>query len=247
MERRLGNADDGSQSRNDVRNGKLIRELNDAEAQTAKLQQAIARKNAANANSNPDSVIAPALDSAEIYVSEVPAEFRRVELFVTGTVPNKVLLPTGEEETAVGETVEIKPSPTNTPFTTWQEQKRRTGKRNRDAEQTPDAGKRRNRPHHHVMICPLTECAPLPTVRTKKRKPSTTAKNRTISARFTSNRVNFCSNFGYYIICVINDPFETFDNHRAFDVVHCVIFSCYLTSKATIKVVPSVAANSYFL
>jgi hypothetical protein len=139
----------------DARNGLLIRELNDAEAQSAKLQQAAARKNAA-ANVNADSIIAPVLDSADIYVSEVPAEYRRVELFVSGTVPNKALLPTADTETVADVSNEPKPSPTATPFTTWQEEQ---------GETTSDANSLNKRPTPQkievartitVMICPLT-------------------------------------------------------------------------------------------
>jgi penicillin-binding protein 1B len=141
----------------DVRNGKLIRELNDAEAQTAKLEQATARKNAAAiADTNPSPIVAPDLKSAEIYVSDIPAEFRRVELFVSGTVPNKVLLPTGEEEETAEIAAETKPSPTATPFTTWQEELN-------EAETEPGVATKRPTPQTlgsartvSVMICPLT-------------------------------------------------------------------------------------------
>jgi membrane peptidoglycan carboxypeptidase len=141
----------------DARNGTLIRELNDAEAQTVKLQQAIARKNTANADSNLDSVIAPAVETAEIYVSQVPAEFRRVELFVSGTVPNKALLPTGEEAVGADISAEPKPTATATPFTTWQEQQIEEG------SQANTSTKRPTPPQPveiartiTIMICPLT-------------------------------------------------------------------------------------------
>jgi penicillin-binding protein 1B len=142
----------------DARNGSLIRELNDAEAQTAKLEQAIAKKNAAAAlaNANPESIVAPDLESAEIYVSDIPAEFRRVELFVTGTVPNKALLPTGDEETVADSDAESKPSPTPTPFTTWQEQNIEEGSDTDAAIKRPMPQKIEVARTVTVMMCPLT-------------------------------------------------------------------------------------------
>ena len=55
----------------------------------------------------------------EIYVTDVPLEFRRVELFIAGTVPTKMLLPTDD---SLSEDPN-KPAPTPTPLDgTWTEQ-----------------------------------------------------------------------------------------------------------------------------
>jgi penicillin-binding protein 1B len=133
----------------DTRNGKLIRELNDSEADLVKAQQKTIKKNA-NANSNANTANETETpDIKEIYVTDVPAEFRRVELFITGTVPNKVLIPT--DETVVEETTgEPKPTASNTPFTTWTDQQNQNGKsppkiETRDAQQSIT-----------VMACPLS-------------------------------------------------------------------------------------------
>jgi penicillin-binding protein 1B len=128
----------------DTRNGKLIRELSNEEADSVKAQQDALKKKS-NSNANPISVTP---EIKEIYVTNVPAEFRRIELFIAGTVPTKVLLPTNEDFTE-----SEKPTPTPTPFTTWQEEgttdgaklskDEKDGKKNLDIKLT-------------VMICPLS-------------------------------------------------------------------------------------------
>ncbi|HEX8288139.1 MAG TPA: PBP1A family penicillin-binding protein [Pyrinomonadaceae bacterium] len=136
----------------DTRNGKLIRELNESEADLIKAQQA-AVKNSADTNSA--SIVSPeTAPDAEIYVTQVPAEFRRVELFVTGTLPNKVLLPTAEESTK--ESYEAKPEPTSTPFTTWQQdaQGQKGSDTNSNTSIRPPIEEIERR--ITVMICPLT-------------------------------------------------------------------------------------------
>ncbi len=79
----------------DTRNGALIRELDGSEALTA------------SATPTPEATISPTPDPIlddpawavervperpEIFVTNVPAEFRRVELFIGGTIPNRMLL-----------------------------------------------------------------------------------------------------------------------------------------------------------
>ena len=79
----------------DIRNGALIRELDSTQADLVKQQQEVLKK---NANTNTQSFEGEELtEPKEIYVTEVPGEFRRVELFVAGTVPNKALIPMDEE------------------------------------------------------------------------------------------------------------------------------------------------------
>ena len=136
----------------DTRNGKLLRELTDTEAEAVKIQQKIAKDNKANTNSlNPTD--APATESKEIYVTEVPAEFRRVEIFVGGTVPNKILLPT--EETVLTDEQSAVPTPTETPFQTWQEAQQ--GQRENSADSSSHKDSNANVVHNiTLMICPLT-------------------------------------------------------------------------------------------
>ena len=99
----------------DTRNGKLIREINSADADKIKAEEAASKKN--SEGDEPDSL--EGLPKKEIYVTEVPPEFRRVELFVGGTMPNRILLPSGETDAEID--ASANPSPTATPFTTWTE------------------------------------------------------------------------------------------------------------------------------
>ncbi len=96
----------------DIRDGSLIRELTDT---------GDAPGPEPTAKPSPLPTATPAEDPAwsteiappapEIYVTNVPAEFRRVELFVGGTVPNKTLI----EQPAVENYEENVPSPDSTP------------------------------------------------------------------------------------------------------------------------------------
>ncbi|MDQ2746041.1 MAG: PBP1A family penicillin-binding protein [Acidobacteriota bacterium] len=148
----------------DTRNGSLIRELSNAEADTAKTEQAVLLKNKAkqnanqnsNQNTNPDLPLDGddlTLENKPLYVTEVPPEFRRVELFIVGTVPNKTLLPVKDELTDTDLTA---PQPTETPFQTWQ-----------DAGQNTNSNRQTLTPDHDIppvaveqtvtlAICPLT-------------------------------------------------------------------------------------------
>ncbi|HLM03192.1 MAG TPA: PBP1A family penicillin-binding protein, partial [Pyrinomonadaceae bacterium] len=106
----------------DVRNGKLIRELDNKEAESVQAQQNALKKNAnSNANAANPQQPPPVLPKPDdLYVSNVPPEFRRIELFVSGTLPLK-LLPTEETNTAA-ENENPTAQPTATPFQTWQEE-----------------------------------------------------------------------------------------------------------------------------
>jgi penicillin-binding protein 1B len=139
----------------DTRNGRLIRELTDTEAESVKEQQ-IAFTNNANTTSNLQ--IPPVIVDAEnIYVSDVPAEFRRVELFVLGTVPNKVLLPTDEASLEESEIPKTTPSPTNTPFTTWQDvQQNPNNKPPNSSAEDNDLEEKGFQQNITTMICFLT-------------------------------------------------------------------------------------------
>jgi hypothetical protein len=99
----------------DIRTGSLIRELSNEEAENVKAQQDAIKKKS-NSNSNPDPN-AESPELSDIYVTDVPLEFRRVELFIYGTLPTKALLPTDGDLSGA-----TKPTPSPTPFTTWQEE-----------------------------------------------------------------------------------------------------------------------------
>lgn len=133
----------------DTRNGSLIKELNSSEAETVKNEQA-ALKNNANKNTESDLQIeTPELE--EIYVTDVPAEFRRVEYFVSGTVPNKSFLPVKEPDAEIDKN----PNATPTPFVTWQEDQQNQGQNqtnsNRQTNSVEDLQQNLT-----VMMCPIT-------------------------------------------------------------------------------------------
>ena len=136
----------------DTRNGKLIRELSSEEADNVQAQKAVIKKNS-NSNRNTKT---PTLEinnpdpPKEIYVTNVPPEFRRVELFIAGTVPTKMLLPT-TDETVTEEQRNDKPAPTPTPFETWQEQNK-NGTNSSSNEKTDNSLIEKTT----VMICPLS-------------------------------------------------------------------------------------------
>jgi penicillin-binding protein 1B len=133
----------------DTRNGKLIRELTNEEADKVQAQQNAQKKKAsANTNTQTES---PEEAPVEIYVTEVPPEFRKIELFIAGTVPTRNLLPSDEENPL---DTENQPTPSPTPFETWQEQNQTQQKQ----PATPGNSKSDKNPVSKttVMICPLS-------------------------------------------------------------------------------------------
>jgi len=72
----------------DIRNGKLIRELTDNEASTMQLLKDAKNQSDANSNTNTATGEVPSLEPL-IPEEIVPPEFRRIELFIGGTVPNR--------------------------------------------------------------------------------------------------------------------------------------------------------------
>jgi len=138
----------------DVRNGKLIRELDNAQADSIQAQQNVLKKNA-NANTNSNTAIsqpATATNPNDLFVTNVPPEFRRIELFVSGTVPLK-LLPT-EDLSVDAENENANPQPTATPFQTWtEEQNGKTKTENLPADTNRQPVYERS---VMVMICPLS-------------------------------------------------------------------------------------------
>jgi penicillin-binding protein 1B len=134
----------------DIRNGSVIRELDNNEADSVKAQQEILKKNS-NTNTEPESISTPPQSLKELYVSNIPLEFRRIELFIGGTVPNKMLLPVNED--LIPKDPEKNPNPTPTPFTTWQEAQK-------DEESVGDEeGKKKTNPVDNItiMFCPVSQ------------------------------------------------------------------------------------------
>ena len=136
----------------DIRTGSLIDEPDAAKivsTETTEIEQ-----NESEKFPKPHNDLAPV--SPNIYVTQVPQEFRRMELFVSGTVPNKALIPIDENLT---EDTEPQPNPTATPFTTWQESENATGgKRPQSSpsmdKEIPKADVQRN---ITLMICEFTK------------------------------------------------------------------------------------------
>ncbi|HQU93705.1 MAG TPA: PBP1A family penicillin-binding protein, partial [Pyrinomonadaceae bacterium] len=78
----------------DTRNGSLIREVDALEATNAKPSPSPSASPTPKDPATDDPAWATTIqpETPEIYVTEVPAEFRRIELFVPGTVPGRAFL-----------------------------------------------------------------------------------------------------------------------------------------------------------
>ena len=130
----------------DVRDGSLIRELTDNEAETIEAQKALLLEKKDEGND-------PGLEPPkEVYVTSVPSEFRRVELFVSGTLPNKALKPV--EDPLAGS--ENEPKATPTPFTTWQEAEAQTETKDKVPVNAPNKSQPSAVQNVTIMWCPLT-------------------------------------------------------------------------------------------
>jgi hypothetical protein len=106
----------------DVRNGSLIRELDAV--------QAVETAATPTPNATPEDpawAVEPTTREVEVVDSNVPAEFRRVELFIAGTVPGRVTrtesdLPPDMVYQEIEPSEEPRPTPTPTPISgTWQD------------------------------------------------------------------------------------------------------------------------------
>ncbi len=108
----------------DIRNGSLIRDLDVDEEAAAKTPPT------PTPSPTPED---PALEAwrtetvpepKEIFVTDVPAEFRRAELFIGGTIPNKALLSIDDSGLPGGSDLPLDhaPTPSETPLSeTWQD------------------------------------------------------------------------------------------------------------------------------
>lgn len=94
----------------DIRSGALIREIDGLETADAKPTPVVSPtpKQYDPAVDDPDWAVEPETETKELFVTDVPAEFRRIELFISGTIPNRQLL---TEEDMFPES-EPNPSPT---------------------------------------------------------------------------------------------------------------------------------------
>jgi len=136
----------------DIRNGALIRELDGVETAEVKPMPSISPtpKKYDPAVDDPDWAVEQPPETKDVFVTDVPAEFRRVELFIAGTIPNRQLL-TEEDMIPEGEP-NPNPSPTQTPLSeTLQDQvDSNSNQRSRRRDRTD------NSKTVFVFVCPVT-------------------------------------------------------------------------------------------
>ncbi len=104
----------------DIRSGALIRELDALAEASPSATPSPTPKRVKDPETDP-YYEEPELEPKEVFVTNVPPEFCRVEIFVAGTVPNRQLLPMNEENPNE-EPPLPKATPSATPITeTWQD------------------------------------------------------------------------------------------------------------------------------
>ena len=150
----------------DIRNGKLLRELTSEEADSVNAQQELMKKEAATPASL-ETTATP--DFKKVFITDVPAEFRRIELFISGTLPNRLMMETEETQTTQ-ETTDTAPRTTPTPFQTWEEERREDSETPKTTSES-DKAETDNLRNVMVMICPLSG------VRATSNCPDKTAKS----------------------------------------------------------------------
>ena len=137
----------------DTRNGSLIRELDGAETANAAATPVPSptAKQYDPAVDDPNWAVEQTPEVKEIYATNIPEEFRRVELFISGTIPNRKLL----NETEITEQDLQQPEPTPTPLDeTWQNEIEPNSNINSNAKP-----KRSDRPPGGMVsvdICPVS-------------------------------------------------------------------------------------------
>ncbi len=139
----------------DIRDGSLIRELDANEAVVTEPSPTATP----TPRKTPDDYDAAAWETPpppevkETFVTNVPEEFRRTELFIGGTIPNKTLIQADDLPLDDGETPDdppLTPSPTPTPITgTWQDSQTNRGQRSQVPSGVAPG-------FTSIMICPVT-------------------------------------------------------------------------------------------
>jgi membrane peptidoglycan carboxypeptidase len=136
----------------DIRDGSLIRELDQTEAFNSRDDENKAARKP-DANTADPTLEQP--NGPEPDTTSVPAEFRRIELFVSGTIPAQKMIPTDEPQydPVTGELIERPtPTPKETPVSgTWQD-----GAEPPDPNEPPGNTNRQQSAYVTVTICPLT-------------------------------------------------------------------------------------------
>jgi penicillin-binding protein 1B len=139
----------------DTRNGSLIREIDAIEALNAKATPTPAATD--SAPEDPDWATEVIPEAKEVFVTDVPEEFRRVELFIGGTIPNrKMVEDTDNLDDLYADPPPVpdepNPRPSSTPLDgTWQEP---SEPNNNSAARPAGESERQNRVQ--VTVCPLT-------------------------------------------------------------------------------------------
>ncbi len=158
----------------DTRNGALIRELDGTEAAEVKATPTVSPTPKDPALEDPNWQVDMPPETKEIFVTDVPAEFRRVELFVSGTIPNRQLL-TEEDMSMPDSTL---PAPTPVDETLQEEME---GNSN---SQFGNSRRRQSKSQDTVVaICPLTG------MRATERCP----KRETKSVAGGADLIDFCT------------------------------------------------------
>jgi penicillin-binding protein 1B len=135
----------------DIRNGKLIRELTDNEAENLKAQRDFKEQ---IDKENPQVASTPDPTVDKLFVSDIPAEFRRIELFLSGTVPNKELAvePTPEDYKYDDiEPTKPKETPTPKPDNPMERPIDKVATEEKKPDEKPEF-----EPTVTIMICPLS-------------------------------------------------------------------------------------------
>jgi penicillin-binding protein 1B len=136
----------------DTRNGALIRELDVVEASNTTASPTPTPKQPDPAVDDPAWAVEPTPEVREVFATNVPAEFRRVELFVSGTIPNRQLL-TEADLAAQAEYEAGQETPSPTPIDeTWQEE---LGTNSNQSNRTRRRGDVRE-DTTIVSVCPIT-------------------------------------------------------------------------------------------
>ena len=142
----------------DIRNGSLIRELDAAEILESKTSPSTSPSPSPTESGVTDPAWATEFkdEGPAVFVTDVPAEFRRVEIFISGTVPNRAVLRSDEVQydPETGEPLEPKPTPEPSPTPidgTWEEEIGPNENSNRVSQRAGPSKKIVT-----VVICPLS-------------------------------------------------------------------------------------------
>jgi len=138
----------------DIRNGALIREMDPVLSASPTPTPLPAPSRPQDTGGEP-YYEEPPPPPAEIYITNVPAEFRRVELFIAGTVPNRAMLPILDENFDEGQPA-LKPTPSPSPLTgTWQDDVSNVAPGEPPASARPRPVPQDGRTVT-IMVCPIT-------------------------------------------------------------------------------------------